>query len=366
MANPRSFTDEDVIAAARTLTQQGMNITGTNLRSVIKRGRQDVIMATYNRLLEEGAIESKALPSEEVQIRQFEIPTEIAEMTSVILGDISKMISNINDLANDLAERRLNRAVEEAQTQAKLSIKRIADMEEMMSAAYEEVEDMREILESKSVEVNAYQEEIQQLKTQLTTATTRIDNLESKLIDKREQVSQLNKALEIAANENRDSTATILELELNLQQQVKEYESLNQSNQNLQKDLDLAELNFSQKHEDYLVLNEKLKNVTDENKKLVEKVTSLENGNAELQTKLLTSKDEAHQALKAKDKDLFDMVQRATVAETKLSTVVTENKKLAEDAKDLKAKLTKAETLNRTQKARISKLEKLAKPKNEN
>lgn len=359
MANPRSFSDEDVISAARTLVQQGKNINATNLRSIIKKGRQDVIMATYNRLVEEGAIATQNLPVEEVEVKQYELPSEVQELASILQADFSGMILKINDLANDVAERRLNRAVEEAQSQAKLSIERVAEIEAVAAQAYEEVEDIREELEVCNDALTSANKEIQQLTNDLVTARAKIDSLVSNVSDKEQQIKQLDTDLDSSEAENKRLVTEIAQWELKHNNQLKQIEEAEIEIAALENQAELDQQKLSDQHDKLITLTQNYTTVVNENEKLSNKLIMLEASNQDLNTMLLKAKDDGYLALQAKDKELLSVTQRATIAETQLANAVTENKKLQTEGKKTQAALTKAESQIQKHIQKIDELETL-------
>lgn len=122
MARSKGYSEQDVIVAVAELTEKGRSINGSSLRSVIGTGRPANIFATYEKLLEEGALDKyRQLPVEEEQEKEYELPPEILDAREIVLSDMSAIFTRINNLANSIAEKRLNAAVLQAKEMARVS-----------------------------------------------------------------------------------------------------------------------------------------------------------------------------------------------------------------------------------------------------
>lgn len=179
MARNKGYTEDDVIRAVAELMEQGRNINGSSLRSIIGTGRPANIFATYEALVEEGKIDqSRQLQVEENPEKEYDLPPEIIEAREVILADMSTIFARVNNLANSLAEKRLSAAVNQAKEMAKVSSERLAAVEGEMDQAFNQIEDQAETIESLENEVSTHLKTIGDLEKKVAVFTNRIETLE--------------------------------------------------------------------------------------------------------------------------------------------------------------------------------------------
>lgn len=142
MARERAFTDQQVIEAANALLVEGKNINGTSLRNKIGTGRPSALMAVFEVLDDAGEIFAPSLPgSTEQTLTQQELPQEVAEMMSVMLGDIERLVHQLNNHAHYTVEQRLNQAIAEANERVANAAKREAESIQEQDKAFEQLED---------------------------------------------------------------------------------------------------------------------------------------------------------------------------------------------------------------------------------
>lgn len=145
MARERAFSDQQVIEAANALLVEGKNINGTSLRNKIGTGRPSALMSAFKALEDSGEILAPMLPdSTEQTITHQELPPEIAERLSVMLGDVEQLVHQINDHAHYTVEQRLNQAIAEANERAANAAKREAESIQEQDKALEQLEDALE------------------------------------------------------------------------------------------------------------------------------------------------------------------------------------------------------------------------------
>ncbi|MCV3265171.1 hypothetical protein OGZ01_32035 [Vibrio harveyi] len=93
------------ISAKSSINVEGKNINGTSLRNKIGTGRPSALMSAFKELEGSGQILAPMLPdSTEQAITHQELPPEIAERLSVMLGDVEQLVHQINDHAHYTVE----------------------------------------------------------------------------------------------------------------------------------------------------------------------------------------------------------------------------------------------------------------------
>jgi len=142
MARERAFTDKQVTEAGSALLMEGKNINGTSLRNKIGAGRPSSLMEVYQSLKESGQILAPSVTTNvEPAISRQELPPEVADMLSVILGDVEKLVRKINDRAHFTVEQRLNSKMREANERVASAAKREAESLQEQDKAFEKLED---------------------------------------------------------------------------------------------------------------------------------------------------------------------------------------------------------------------------------
>ncbi len=207
MARERAFSDQQVIEAANALLVEGKNINGTSLRNKIGTGRPSALMSAFKALEDSGEILAPMLPdSTEQTITHQELPPEIAERLSVMLGDVEQLVHQINDHAHYTVEQRLNQAIAEANERAANAAKREAESIQEQDKAFEQLED--------ALESNA--------------------DLQEQLKQEHKESSRLNAALNVAQSETKAALDTVSERDERLAEMQKQIASM-------QKQLNTAE-----------------------------------------------------------------------------------------------------------------------------
>ncbi len=161
MARDRAFTDEQIVSAANELQLAGKAINGTSLRNVIGIGRPSNLMDVFKELESNGLISvEQEIVEQSPEVKRIALPIELADMLSVIMGDVESMIHKINDHAHFVVEQRLNSAIAEANQRAAEAAKKQVDIEREMEKAFNQVEDFRE-------QLNNAVDDLQSSKTQV-------------------------------------------------------------------------------------------------------------------------------------------------------------------------------------------------------
>ncbi len=201
MARERVFSDQQVVDAANALLVEGKNINGTSLRNKIGTGRPSALMAAFRSLEKSGEILAPSLPeSSEQTITHQELPPEIAERLSVMLGDVEQLVHQINDHAHYTVEQRLNQAIAEANERAANAAKREAESIQEQDKAFEQLED--------ALEANA--------------------DLQEQLKQEHKESSRLNAALNVAQSETKAALDTVSERDERLAEMQKQIASMQQ------------------------------------------------------------------------------------------------------------------------------------------
>lgn len=361
MARSKGYSEQDVIVAVAELTEKGRSINGSSLRSVIGTGRPANIFATYEKLLEEGALDKyRQLPVEEEQEKEYELPPEIIDAREIVLSDMSVIFTRINNLANSIAEKRLNAAVLQAKEMARVSSERLASAEEEMNQAYNTIEDQKDLLDSAETQAAGYLERINQLEKDLALSNNRNDSLEvdnGRLKFEVDELKGSKKTLEIENSEQftqitqlssqidglnaaaKEQSLKLTDLETS---RVKQEEAISE----LGKELELANKDKieseSQSKANLRLLNDaktQLSEVKAELKQVRTEHSSATEKNGELTGQLLTLKTNYERSV-AENKSVEEELQKALTYKTSIGN---ENARLreiqstlSEELKDLK------------------------------
>jgi chromosome segregation ATPase len=369
MANPRRFTDQQIIDAADQLLKNGKNINGTSLRTEIGGGRPDAIMSRYRELVEEGVItESGVLITTEDtnQEKTHDLPPEIAEMQNVMLGDFAMMVERINNLAHNIVEARLNKAIETAKLQTEEAIKKQAQAEEDMKSAYEQAEDTADQLEDAEERNASLKETNIGLTHERDNALTMIGELKAQLTDLKAELTQTNNQLRKAQETNTQLASANSALEQSLS--TTEFRTQELSNDltnvkdalqertielaGLAKDLEFEQVANRKLLDEKTVISQQLVDSQEAHKKAESDKASAESNfiatNRELnvQKERVTELQGAVKALqtdiKAKDAEKDQLQSTLSDTRSNLATVTAENKQLSADKERLETALTAA------------------------
>ena len=208
MARARSFTDEDIIQAARKLHSEGKNINQTNLRLEIGAGRPSALFTAYEGLINDGVIKAEPLASELIEaapeMEAKPLPAEVQEGLANTLEQIEKMVRFCNDKAHVLNENRVAAEIKKARLNA-----------ESADAKSEELSNQLEVqLDALAV----VEEKRDELTEQLTNAKADLTDLKSELSTFKvtcERLTTENNSLKIENKQSRD-TVTANKTELSL------------------------------------------------------------------------------------------------------------------------------------------------------
>lgn len=199
MAREKSFTDEQVIDAAKQLLAQNREVTGSGLRMVIGRGRPSVLIAAYNNLLEQGELTIEEEPVEE-SIPQYALPPEVDATKANILTSIEELIQKINDQAHHSVQQKFTDAITESEQKCEEALKREADAILAQEKAFEEVEDTLEAKSEIEAEYEQLETDIHKLTHELALSEfenerlrTEVESASQTIKDKSKNISNLNK-----------------------------------------------------------------------------------------------------------------------------------------------------------------------------
>ncbi|OCH37814.1 DNA-binding protein [Aliivibrio fischeri] len=243
MARERAFSDNQVVDAANALLVEGKNINGTSLRNKIGTGRPSALMAAYNKLKEDGDILVPSVPdlSEQTIVHQ-ELPPEVAEMMSIMLGDVERLIHQINDHAHYTVEQRLNKAIAEANERAASAAKREAESIQEQDKAFEQLEDAFEEINELREQLATSQQEINQLNTTLNVAHSEtksaldtIDERDVRLTELQEQMKVMQQQLNQAGSDKAKAQGQVELQRTQLSEQSEELKVMSNNFSQLQK-----------------------------------------------------------------------------------------------------------------------------------
>lgn len=253
MARERVFSDQQIIEAANALLVEGKNINGTSLRNKIGTGRPSALMSAFKALENSGEILAPMLPdSTEQTITHQELPPEIAERLSVMLGDVEQLVHQINDHAHYTVEQRLNQAIAEANERAANAAKREAESIQEQDKAFEQLED--------ALEANT--------------------DLQEQLKLEHKESSRLNAALNVAQSETKAALDTVLERDDRLAEMQKQITSM-------QKQLNTAESDKAKAQGQVESLNKQLSETGKELKGALSNLSSSQQAKSESQVEQL-------------------------------------------------------------------------------
>jgi chromosome segregation ATPase len=210
MARERGFTDEQIIAAADQLAAAGKNINGSSLRAIIGVGRPKNLIDTYENLMKNGVIQVKneVVDTAQEMVHQ-ELPPEIADMRSVVLGDVDSMINRINDLAHHTVEQRLNGAIKEANKRAADAAIREAESVKEQEKAFDQVEDVLDTVDAVNKEKEILNNLKTQLKSSLDISLSETKSAEKTITERDQRIGAAGKQLNEAQKQLKDAETSL-------------------------------------------------------------------------------------------------------------------------------------------------------------
>ncbi|MDK9754902.1 DNA-binding protein [Vibrio sp. D173a] len=245
MARERVFSDQQVIEAANALLVEGKNINGTSLRNKIGTGRPSALMSAFKALEDSGEILAPMLPdSTEKTITHQELPPEIAERLSVMLGDVEQLVHQINDHAHYTVEQRLNQAIAEANERAANAAKREAESIQEQDRAFELLEDvleantdLQELLKKEHKENSQLNAALNVAKNETKAALDTISERDERLADMQKQITTMQKQLNTAESDKAKAQGQVEQLVKQLGEKSVEMVELNANLKNSEKEL---------------------------------------------------------------------------------------------------------------------------------
>ena len=148
MANHKTFTDQDILSAAKSLEEAGKPVNGNALRQIVGSGRPSALIDTYKDLVASGKVQLPQVVQQENDntIESYELPIEIKEELKLGLNALSSMVMKCNDLAHHVVEKRLNKAVKEANDARIAALKSVEDAEKNEETAWNQAQDAQDAL----------------------------------------------------------------------------------------------------------------------------------------------------------------------------------------------------------------------------
>jgi chromosome segregation ATPase len=189
MANIRTFTDQEVLDAAKQLQDENKQVTANALRRIIGKGRPNTLFETYTELLAKGQAAQAATEVDNVVVMSsYDLPTELAENLEQAKTNLEDVFKAAYDMAMHTVETRLNRAMQEAKD-AKIQAEELVEQAEINeSKAYDEAEaervgreEVEEVLQASQHEVEALRKEVQALTTACAEHKSTIEDLNGNL-----------------------------------------------------------------------------------------------------------------------------------------------------------------------------------------
>ncbi|MFV8456864.1 DNA-binding protein [Vibrio owensii] len=249
MARERAFSDQQVIEAANALLVEGKNINGTSLRNKIGTGRPSALMSAFKALEDSGEILAPMLPdSTEQTITHQELPPEIAERLSVMLGDVEQLVHQINDHAHYTVEQRLNQAIAEANERAANAAKREAESIQEQDKAFEQLEDalesnadLQEQLKQEHKESSRLNAALNVAQSETKAALDTVSERDERLAEMQKQIASMQKQLNTAESDKAKAEGQAEQLGKQLEEKSEEMTKLNASLKTSEKELGLLQ-----------------------------------------------------------------------------------------------------------------------------
>ncbi|NWK15185.1 hypothetical protein HX771_03520 [Vibrio parahaemolyticus] len=299
MARERAFSDLQVKEAANALLVEGKNINGTSLRNKIGTGRPSALMSAFKALEDSGEILAPMLPdSTEQTIIHQELPPEIAERLSLMLGDVEQLVHQINDHAHYTVEQRLNQAIAEANERAANAAKREAESIQEQDKAFEQLED--------ALEANA--------------------DLQEQLKLEHKENSQANAALNVAKSETKAALDTVSERDERLAEMQKQIASM-------QKQLNTAESDKAKAQGQVESLNKQLSETGQELKAALSDLSSSQQTQAKSESQV----EQLNKQLEEKSEEMAKLNANLKTSEKELGSLLGQVSSLTEQIANQKA-----------------------------
>lgn len=193
MANSRTFTDQDIVEAVNQIQESGKKVTANALRRIIGSGRPSTLYATYEQLLENGMMSNlpQEIESDNATIESYELPNEIKEELDAGLHAISNMVARCNDLAHNVVEQRLNKAIDEAKDARIKAENAVAEAESNESAAWDEVETLTSKLEDEKESNMELNKRLVAIEAELNSTKEKNQELSNSIAQKEEENANL-------------------------------------------------------------------------------------------------------------------------------------------------------------------------------
>lgn len=200
MARQKSYTDQQVIDAAREIIDSGKVVNGTSLRKIIGSGRPDALMADYECLREN--IESPTANIDVVEVEQQELPLEIQEVKATVLGDLDRLIGDCYSVAHSIVSKSANIEINQlkqdvAKCQAELEMR-----ENDLNSAYEEIESLRDQLQESQDLLVENKGKSELLLEQNKEFSSSLDTLKDSLKEVETTLAQTNATLDKTVAQN--------------------------------------------------------------------------------------------------------------------------------------------------------------------
>lgn len=200
MANHRTFTDQNLLNAARELIVQERPINGNALRRIVGSGRPSVLMDAYNSLVEQGKVQLpvEKQPPVETMV-SHDLPIEITDELNAGLQALTAMVKRCNDMAHHEVERRLNKAIQDAAADSEDSKQKTAEANENEARAWNDVENIRaELIEAEEL-TSEQAKRIVELEQQLMASEKVVKTLQDEAKQLNKQFADIKAELESEA-----------------------------------------------------------------------------------------------------------------------------------------------------------------------
>lgn len=212
VGRPKSYTEQDIVNAVKSISEKGKKVTGSLLRMKINKGRPDSLLSDYEQLVEDGKIvqvdKQKDLTAVIVEIEHKPLPSEIADCLSAGQSQLESIVRQCNDNAHNIHEQRVANEIKKSRHEVEV--------------AQLELQEISKDLDESLLGQGIVEEERDDLVEQLTKAKDELKQAKevlSSIIKERDDLLKDNEILNVFRVEGtRSITAMKTQLELKDQQ----------------------------------------------------------------------------------------------------------------------------------------------------
>lgn len=201
--------------------EQNKPINGPALRRLTKKGRAETLMDIFNTYIEDnGPLSLPVVSVEPEQEDQPDLPTELADLKSLMIPEVVDQLDAVfnraNQIANAIHNKRVNAEVMEARAKREDAAREVEEANQDLINAYNEIEDLNEDVERLSDSESKLKSQVAQLTEKLNQAERQGEQLEQEvkgcrqnIDDKAGEVKTLQHDLTVATEQISQVTQTL-------------------------------------------------------------------------------------------------------------------------------------------------------------